>query len=203
MSALTTNQITTSARRKLLEETSDLVSDATILEYANQTYDDLKFRTRTNDQIKTATITFTNGVGTLPADFGTLYGDGYRSTTDKTPFSEKSISDFDSELYDNAVTIEDGEIKVTPSSETSLIIKYFPSYTALSSAQNPEINSYFHELIIYGILYRAYEDLQDEELSNYYEEKYEDKFEKKKRGLSSYEEGNQRGNQLFGYQKLM
>ena len=203
MSALTTNQITSAARRKLLEETTDLVSDATILEYANQAYDDLKFRTRTNDQILTATIAFTSGVGVLPVDFGKLYGNAYRSATDKTPFQQKSIADFDSELDDNAITIEGGEIKVTPSTESSLIIKYFPTYAALSTSQNPEIHEYFHELIIYGILYRAYEELQDEQLSSYYEEKYEEKFDKKTRALSTYEEDNQSGNQLFGYQRLM
>ena len=72
--ALTTNQIITLARNKLLEQPTEIISEDTILIYANLTYQDLIKRTFTNDKILSASITFTNGIGTLPTLFGTMYG---------------------------------------------------------------------------------------------------------------------------------
>jgi hypothetical protein len=132
-----------------------------------------------------------------------LYGDGFVSTTDKTPFPEKSVYDFDREPDENGLTIEGGELKVNPSSTTSIMIKYYPSYDALTSVQNPEIHSYLHEMIIYGAMYRIYEDLQDETLSKYYRDLYEKDLTNKLNTLSGYEETNQRGNEMFTYVKLI
>jgi hypothetical protein len=197
MSALTTNQIIAATRRKLLEETTDLVTDETVLMNINLAYDDLKFRTFTNDQIKTATVSLTNGVGNLPSDFGTLYGDAYRDSSHTEPFPEKTIADFRRFPTQNAVTIEGGQLKVSPTSVNSVQIKYYPSYAALSTVQNPELNSYLHELIIYGALSRIHEDLQDEVLSKFYDDKYEQKFVLKTNSLSNYEEESQRGGEMF------
>lgn len=201
--SLTTNEVTSAIRRKLLEETTDLVTDATVLLNVNLAYDDLKIRTFTADQIQTATITFSSGEASVPLDFGTLYGDAYATTTDKTPFPEKSIADFDKDTTINGVTIEGGKIKVAPTDTTSLIIKYYPSYDALSTSQNPEINEYFHELLIYGALSRIHEDLQDEVLSKYYDDKYEALLKKKTDSMSNYEEANDRGGEMFSYQQLI
>lgn len=196
-SSLTTTQIQSLIRRKILEETSDLVSDKTILLNANLAYDELAIRTATRDQIKQATITLTNGVGTLPADFGAAYGPGYKSATDRTKFQEKTISGIDGDQIGYGFAINDGQIIVTPDSTSQIIIRYYPTYTALSSAQNPEINSYFHELIAYGAIWRIYEDLQDEATSEFYREKFEDMFTKKYNAISHYQEDNVDGNVMF------
>lgn len=203
MSSLTTNQITSAIRRKILEETEDLVSDDTILLNANLAYDDLKYRTFTPDQVQSSTVSFSNGVGTLPADFGTLYGPGFKSSTDRTPFNEKSISDFDRDTDSPAVSVIGGSLYVRPNTTSSLIIRYYPSYDALSISQNPELHAYLHELIIYGAMWRIYEDLQDPQLSEYYRTKYEEEFKKKNDSLSNYQEDNQGGNEFFTYQKLI
>lgn len=204
MASLTTNQITSAIRRKILEETSDLVSNETVLLNANLAYDDLKYRTFTPDQILSATITFINGVGTLPADFGTLYGAGFKSTTDRTPFNEVSISDFDRKTdEENCVCIIEGDLYVKPTSTTSLTIRYYPTYDALSTVQNPELKDYFHELIIYGAVWRILEDLQNEALSEYYRTKYEEEFKKKTDAMSQYQEENMGGNEFFTYQRLI
>jgi len=201
---MTTNEITSAIRRKILEETSDLISDSTILLNTNLSYDDLKYRTYTKDQIKSATVILTNGEGDLPDDFGTLYGDGYRSLTDKTPFPEKGIADFDRDSDGiEGMTVEEGKLRVNPSSTPEILIKYYPSYDALSTSQNPELNSYLHELIVYGALWRIHEDLQDEALSKYYRDLYEAELIKKTAAISGYEETNQRGNEMFNYQKLI
>jgi len=201
--SLTTTAITSAVRRKILEASTDIVADATILEYANLTYDELKIRTFTNDQVQSATVTFTSGTGTLPTDFGTLYSDPQVSATDTTTYPEKSIADFDQTPTENGVTIEGAAIKVHPTTVSSLVIKYYPTYTALSTSQNPEINGNLHELIVYGTIYRVYEDLQDEVLSKYYRDIYEEEFKKKTGAISNYEEDPQRGGEMFSYQNLI
>jgi len=196
--SLTTAQITSAVRRKILEETEDLVSNSTITLNINLAYDDLKIKTFTNDQIKTATISFTAGVGILPAQFGTLYTDAYRSNTDTTPFPEKSIAEFVETPSENGVTIQEGAIKVSPDSVSSLIIRYFPSYEPLSEMQNPEINGYLHELIIYGAMYRTLEDMQNEGLAEYYKERYREMLNEKIGALSNYQESNLEGKMFNG-----
>lgn len=192
---MTTNQITSLARAKLLEQTSDIITDATILIYANLAYQDIIKRAFPNDQIGSATITFTNGVGTLPTNFGTLYGDA--KLNDSSFFPEISIEDFNKRTLSQSVTIEGGQMKVYPTSTSSLSVKYYKSYIDLTSAENPSINSYFHELIVYGILARAHEDLQDESLAKLYTDKYETELAKKIAVISQYEETNQRSAELF------
>jgi len=199
MQNLTTTQIVSAIRRKILEESTDLVTDEVVLLNANEAYKDLKYSTYTNDQIKTATVDLISGVGTLPTDFGTLYGPGYKNSTDRTPYNETNIADFDRYPDVEAMTIENDTLKVNPSSTASIIIKYYPEYAplALSPVQNPEIHELLHELIIYGAIYRIYEDLQNEALSEFFKIKYDEELTKKTSKISNYEEDNQNGGQMF------
>lgn len=198
---LTTNQILSLARAKLLEQTEKIITDATLLIYANLTYQDLIKRTFTSNKILSSTVAFTLGEGALPATFGTMYGsaqDAYGNI-----FEEVSIEDFDNKVLERMITVEGGEFKVYPVETASLNIKYYPKWADLSLSQNPEIDEYFQELIVYGILARAFEDLQDEQLAINYSNKYETEFQKKSSAQSNYEEGNQRGGQMFTYQRLI
>jgi len=199
---MTTNQIVALARAKLLETTTENLTDETILIYANLAQDDIKKRTFTNDQITTATIAMTSGVGTLPATFGTLYGDAYDSTGNNF-FPELSIADFQKKTLSQSVTVEGGIIKVYPTTQASIIIKYYPTLATLTNGSTSTLNSYLHELIIYGILFRAFEDLQDTEMSKFYTDKYELELVKKSSAQSNYEEENQRGGQMFTEQLLV
>ena len=198
--SLTTNQITSLAKAKILETTTEVISDSTILIYANLTQEDLAKRAFPNSAIKTATVTFTNGVGTLPTDFGTLYGDAYKNDLF---YPELPIEDFNKKTLPYSVTVEGDTIKVYPESTGELDIKYYPSNPTLTSAVNPTIHSYLHELIVYGILYRAFEDLQDEELATFYRDKYEKELLLKTGALSNFEEGNQKGGQMFTNHSLI
>jgi len=192
---MTTNTIISISRKKILEETNDLVSDETLLIYANLAYKSVIKKSFVNGEIQTATITFTGGVGTLPADFGTLYTDAY--DVSKNIYPEVSISDFIRQDGQQAITIEGGALKVSPTSVTSLIIKYYPVYAELTTVVNPTIDEYLHEPIVYGIIYRAYEDLQDPELSVYYKTKFDEMLAEKLADISNYEEDAQRGNVMF------
>lgn len=193
--SLTTPQILKLARKKILEETTEIVDDETLLIYGNLTQDDIGIRTFPESAVKSTSIVFTAGVGVLPSDFGTLYGDPQENAYNVYP--ELSIQDFGRITTGNAVTIREGSIYCYPVKNVTLQIKYYPSFVQMSIIQNPTIDPYFHELIIYGILFRAYEDLQDEELSKYYEDKYEAKFTTKRNAKSQYEESSQRGGSMF------
>jgi hypothetical protein len=195
---MTSSTIAQAIRSKLLEISSDLVTDDNLFMNMNLAYDDLKIGSFTNDQIKSATIILTSGTGTLPTDFGTLYGVGYQSATDKIPFEEVSIADFARGNNEgNIMTIEGGVIKVQPDTTAQILVKYYPTYAALSAVQDPEINPYLHELIIYGAMYRIHEDLQNEAMRQYYKGVFETEFLKKTSALSNYETDNADGGSLF------
>jgi hypothetical protein len=198
---MTTPQITAAIRAKILESGTELLSDATVLLYANFTYQDICKRIFPNDHILTATVTFTAGVGTLPATFGTLYGDPTDSASNRFP--ELSIDDFNKKTLEQAVTVEGATIKVLPTTTTSLTVKYYPTFPDLTASVNPTINSYFHECIIWGTLSRCYEDMQSLEDSVFYGNKYEQELNKKIAMQSQFEEGNQRSGEFFNYQQLI
>lgn len=200
--SLTSTQIADATRRKILEKTTTLVDDATLYMNMNLAYDDLKIKSFTNDQIESATIALTSGVGTLPANFGTLYGPAYKTSTDKTPFEEKSIADFYRDQTVEGITIEGGQLKVSPDTTAQVLIKFYPSYSALTSSQNPEVNGYLHELIIYGAMYRIIEDLQSESLAEYYKNVYKEEFKEKISALSNYQEDNTTS-ELFNYIRII
>ena len=166
---MTTAQILSLARAKILEEQDDIVDDTTLLIYANLTNQDVYKKVFPNNQIVSATLTFTGGVATLPSTFGTLYGDPLDA--DRNAYPELSIDDFNKRTLPYSVTIEGGSMKVYPTTVTSLTVKYYPTFPDITSSVNPTIDSYFHECIVYGILFRVYEDLQDESLSFYYKNK--------------------------------
>lgn len=198
---MTTNQILQLVRNKVLETTTEIVTDSNLLLYVNLAYQDVYKRIFPNDQILTATVTFTNGVGTLPTNFGTLYGDALEGTANFFP--ELSIDDFNKQTAGQGVTIEGGAIKVYPTTTASLVIKYYPTFPDLSTSVNPTINSYFHLPIVYSAVSMVHEDLQDETLSKYYFDKYESDLTRRMSVQSNYEEGNQRGGQMFVGQDLI
>lgn len=198
---MTIQQAIQLVRIKLLEQTSEVVSDETLLIYANLTNIDLVKRTFTNDKILSSTVTFTNGIGALPTSFGTLYGSAQDSSGNV--FEEVSIEDFDNKTLDRMITVEGGQFKIYPTTTTSVNIKYYPTFATLTVASIPSVNEYFHECIVYGILARAFEDLQDFEMATAYNAKYESMILQKSGIQSNYEEGNQRGGQLFTYTRLI
>lgn len=198
---MTTSQILSLVRSKILESSSEIITDNTLLIYANLVKEDIVKRAFPNSQIKSATITFTSGVGTLPTDFGTLYGDAFKELGNYYP--ELSIDDFQKQTTGQAVTIEAGTIKVYPTDVASLTIKYYPTYPDISLSVDPTMDAYFHEPIVPGVIARVQEDLQDEELANLYSVKYENMLNQKIANQSNYEEGNQRSGQMFSEQDLL
>lgn len=193
--ALTTLQILALARNKILEKTNDVVSDETMLIYANLAYQDVIRKISPKRSIQKANVVFTNGVGALPADFGTIYTDAMDSQGNYYP--EMSIADFIRADGQNAICIENNQFKATNNLNATLTVYFWPSYQALTTAVNPSINDAFHEVLVYGIVYRAFEDLQDPELATYYKNEFQTKIKENSDDLSSYDEDGQRGNVMF------
>lgn len=198
---MTTQSIINSVRRKILEDGEEIISAETMLEYINLAYQDVYKRIYPNSDITSATVTCTAGVCTLPSDFGTLYGDGY--DTSNNNFEEVSIADFTRKEFDRAMTVENGTLKVYPTSTPTLAIKYYPKPATLSAIVDPTIDDFFQEAIVYGATYRCQEDLQDEQLATYYRGLFKQELQDRLDAQSAYEELNQRGSVMFQEQRLV
>jgi hypothetical protein len=198
---MTTNEITAAARRKVLETTTEIVSDSTVLLYANQAYIEVYKRAYSANQVESSTVTCTDGVCTLPADYGRMYSKAL--DTDENEYEEVSIANFHQEELDYVYTIENGQLLVDNEDITSLTVRYYPQPAELTDSVDPTIDPYYHEPIVYGTVWRIYEDLQDEELSQFYKEKFESDLNQRVALQSSYEENNQRGGEMFSYQRLI
>jgi hypothetical protein len=198
---MTTAEILSSVRRKILETGTEIISDSTLYSYVNLAYQDVYKRIYPNSSITSDDIVCVSGVCTLPADFGTLYGEAY--DTSNLGYEEVSIADFKRGEFDRAVCGEAGALNVSPSTTAALSIKYYPQPEELSAGQNPTINDFFHEAIVYGATYRCHEDLQDETLTQLYQARYKQEMTDRLEALSTYEETNQRGGVMFTEQSLI
>lgn len=119
-------------------------------------------------------------------------------------FTEVSIADFHDDSIDGYFyTIEAGSLLVSEDDVTTLTVRFYAKPEALSDSVNPTIDEYFHEVIVYGVVWRMHEDLQDEELSTYYQNKFTDELKRRMSNQSNYEESNQRGGQMFTDQRLI
>jgi hypothetical protein len=199
---MTTNEITAAARRKVLETTDEIVSNETVLLYANQSYIEVYKRVFTSNEIKSATVACTNGVCTLPANYGRMY----TKATDEEgkEYEEVSIADF--HQFDDlrpVYTIQNDQILVKNEDAASLVVRYYEQPERLAVNVDPSIDEYFHEVIVYGTVWRIHEDLQDEELATYYQEKFESELSRRIGNQSQYEESNQRGGEMFVPQSLI
>lgn len=198
---MTTTQILQLTRRKLLEVTTDVLPEDTLLIYANQAYQDVWKRLYVAGDVQTATVSLASGVGTLPTTFGTAYGEAIGN--DRQLYTEVSINDFTKDTIERAYTIENGQLKVTNTTLANVVIKFWPKPDALVIGNTPSIDEYFHEPIIYGTMARAHEDLQDEELSIYYMGKFNTSLTERIATQSVYEETNQKGAVMFTHQSLI
>ena len=198
---MTTNQILSLAKGILLETTTDIISSANLLIFANEAYKDVYKRIFPMSDVTTATVAMTAGAGSLPATFGTMYGDAV--DTDGNFYPEVPIEDFHREQIERMVTVEGGQLKVYPTDITSLTIHMWEKPPELTTSQNPTIDDYFHEPIVYGIVARGHSFLQDEELATFYKQKFNNELNERIANQSNYEETNQRGAVMFNYQKLI
>lgn len=198
---MTTNEIIATVRRKILETNSDIVTDAVILQYANEEYREVRKKLKMSSGIVDETIICSNGVCTLPATYGAMYS--FATDASGNNYSEVSIADFEVGGYDYAFTIKEGSMIVNKTDITSIVIRYYTKAATLTALINPDIDEMFHEPIMYGAVSRSFEDLQDEELAVFYRTKADNEFDRKDKIQSSYEESNQKGGSMFVPQTLI
>lgn len=198
---MTTNEITQTARRKVLETTDEIVSNEAVLLYANQAYIEVYKKVFTSNKVITASVACTNGVCVLP----TRYGRSYAKAIDVNgnEYEEFSIADYHQQTNNLGYTVDTGVILVSDTNLTSLTVRYYEQPETLTALVDPSIDPYFHESIVYGTIWRLHEDLQDEELSTYYKGIFEEDLKARIASQSTYEEANQRGGEMFGYQQLI
>ena len=199
---MTTNEIIATARRKVLETTDEIVSADAAFTYINQANIEVHKRVFTTNKIVSQTVVCTAGVCTLPATYGRMYSRAIDQNG--RDFEEVSIADFyDEENLSYRYAVDNGQIKVSEDDVSSLVVRFYTKPETLSDTVDPSIDEYFHEVIMYGVVWRMHEDLQDEELATYYQNKFEDELKRRIANQSSYEENNQRGGQMFTDQRLI
>lgn len=198
---MTTNEITDTARAKVLEDTTDIITDATVLLYANLSYQDVWKAAFAAGDIITADISCSAGVCTLPTRYGRMYAKGVDQ--DGNEYEEVSIANYHQSGRNFIYTIDEGDLLISSTDVTTLTVRYFEEPETLTASVNPSIDTYFHESIMYGTVWRLHEDLQDEELSIYYKKVFADDLRERMSKQSSYEETNQKGGEMFTYQKLI
>lgn len=198
---MTTQEIIKLARRKLLETTTDVLPDDVIMIYLNRANLDVVKRTFSNSDLQKATVVMTSGSGALPELFGTMYGEAIDNAGNF--FTEQNLADFARGELERAVTIEGNKLIARPSTTTELTIRYWNKPATLTNAVNPSIDEIFHEAILYGVMWRCYEDLQDEELATYYKQRFNQEITEQTGVQSNYEEDNQRGGVMLNYQNLI
>lgn len=199
---MTTNEILAAARRKVLETTDEIISDTTALLYANQAYIEVYKQVVTGNKVASETVACSAGVCTLPTTYGRMYTNALDQNNRE--FTEVSIADFiDEDSIGYYYTIENGTIKVSEDDVTTLTVRFYAKPATLTTLVDPSIDEYFHEVIVYGVVWRMHEDLQDEELSSYYQNKFADELKRRMSNQSNYEESNQRGGQMFVDQRLI
>lgn len=198
---MTTNEITQAARRKVLETTTEILSDETVLLYANQAYIDVYKKVFTGASVNTSTVVCTAGVCSLPTRYGRMYSFG--QDNENNFLEEISIADFYITERQDVYTIEGGEIKIKDEDITGLTVKYYEKPETLTVSVDPSIDEYFHECIVYGTIWRLHEELQDEELATYFKGVFKDELSERIASQSNYEESNQRGGEMFIPQSLI
>ena len=198
---MTTNQIVSTIRRKILEKTDENVKSNVILEYCNEAYKDVFKALYSSNGVKTETVACSNGVCVLPVRYGRFYSPAKDNR--KREYEEFSIADFESLSEPQGFTVKDGRLLVSDKDIGELTVNYFEEPEELSASVDPSIEPYFHELIVYGGCWRCFEDLQDEENVELYRNKFNTMLVEKTSKQSSYEEGNQSGGQLFEPQVLV
>ncbi len=198
---MTTLDILNEARDILLENTEDIVTTDQLLAYANRAKDDISKRLMTNDFITTGTLSFTNGQATLPIDFDSIYWASDQNTQGTgNNFRWFSSEDFQTGNFDYGITKDAGVLKVVPSTTGTLYVRYWKTIADMTLSGSPTLPTYTHELLVPGILWRAYRKLQDFELSRVFKEEYETELATKNKAISISEEGSQKGGTIFKYQ---
>lgn len=201
MITLTTQNIIQFSRDKLLEVGDAVVNTEKLLVYANLTQDDLAKDLYTDDMTVPTTLVFTGGYATIPTDW-----ESHRlSKNSQVPgqgdiFEWVNLEDFRAGKYSRMIAKINGQIAVYPTNTSILYTDYFkklPNMAITPIYQGPSVDASLQELMIDGVLYRAFEDLQEFDLAKEYRGKYEAEKKIKTKRISFAEENPQKSGEMF------
>lgn len=189
------------SRKKLLENTQEIFSDDDLILYGNLTKDELAKRYLGNRGIKKATLSFSGGEVTRPTDWNGGYFANSTGQKGGTEYKFVNITDFYADKYPNMIVEEDGKLK-TNTNASQLTVWYYKKLSDLAITPTQvdppsELDDFLHELIIYGIVWRGFEDAQDFELSKYFKDKFEAEYTIRTSHLSELEEAPMESGEMF------
>lgn len=195
---MTTIQIISDTRKRLLELSSGVIEDDQIIGWMNLNLTKISQEILTQDRIKKTTFTFTSGETTLPTNFLSFYF--------AKDYNWYSIEDFENDVATNMLCRIENTIKIKPTTITSLDVYYYRKpidLSLLTPSVEPELPTLLHEAIVLGTVSRALEALQEFELSNLYLQKYTTFVTEARITVSNIEEKGFKSKQFFSYQKLI
>lgn len=198
MASLTTAQILAIARTKILERTDAVVSDETLLRYGNLAKDEMALRAPSQRDIKAASLAFAAGIATTPSDFLSFYGcKDSQVPGEGNDYRNVSLEDFRARRHDRMVCRLGPSLLAYPSTSVTLYLDYYAKPVDISASQNPTVDDALHECIAYGMVWRAFQDLQDFELSRFFQQEFESRFAAQSSALSQLEEDPQDSGAMF------
>lgn len=189
------------ARKKLLENTQEIFSDEDLLLYGNLTKDELAKRYLGNRGIKKATLNFVNGEVARPTDWNGMYFANSTGQKGGNEYKMVNIGDYYGDKYPYMLVEEDGMLK-NNNGASQVTVWYFKKLSDIAISPTiidppAELNDFLHELIVYGIVWRGFEDAQDFELSKYFKDKFEAEYTIRTSHLSELEEAPMESGEMF------
>lgn len=204
MATLTPLQIILLARKKLLEDSTAIFDDESLLQYANLSKDEIAKRLFSNDLLVAGSIAFASGVAAVPDDFESHYmSKDSQQPGEGNTYNFVDLEDFRNKAHDRMLCRIGSSLYVYPSTVSLLYTDYYKKLDDMTSGGTCPLDSSLQELLVYGILYRAFEDLQDFDLSKYYRDKFELEFGVKGQTISFSEEQPQEGGSMFNGIKII
>ena len=195
---LTTTQILSLTRKKILEQSTAIFTDDDLLVYANLAKDDMAKRLFSDDLIVQATLSFTGGIATKPTDFESHYLSKDSNTPGQgNPFEWVNIEDFRAGKYQRMLTLINGAINVFPTNTSTIYMDYYKKVADMTPSGSPGLDSSLSLALVYKTAAFAFQDLQDIELAEYFEKKFEIEFGVKGQSISFSNENSQQGGEMF------
>lgn len=198
---ISTANIIKMARKKLLEAGSEIFSDDDLILYANICKDELASRYLGDRLIKSVTLSFLGGEADIPVDYNGAYYVNDTGQKGGTKYDVVGIKEFLRGDLTYMICEDGGKFKNSQNAPT-LTMWYYSKLTDMALTPTPvnppsELKDQLHELIVYGIVYRAFEDAQDFELSKYFKDKFEAEYTIRTSNLSELEEAPKQSAQMF------
>lgn len=198
MAQLTAGTIVALGRKKILEQSDAIFSDDDLLLYANLAKDDVAKRLFYDALIVQAVLSFISGIASKPSDFESHY----LSKDSLVPgvgnvFEWVNLEDFRARKYNRMLTMINGSINVYPTNTSVLYMDYYKKLADMTTGGACPLDPALHLSIVYKLCSLAFQDLQDPDLAEFFEKKFEVELGVKGQAISFSNENSQQGGEMF------